>query len=137
MKERLFTGIPFVLAGLLIAFGPITIFPVCAITHDMIMKCHWTARAEHGVGLVIAALGLLTVLVKLPAFRLGLSAAVILSAVTALLLPTVLIGVCSSHNMACRILTLPALTVISTLTIIGAAVNSGLLVKKIKKGETE
>jgi len=31
MKNRLITGILFIILGVLIAFGPITIFPVCGV----------------------------------------------------------------------------------------------------------
>jgi hypothetical protein len=135
MKQRLFAGIPFLAAGLLIAFGPLTLFPVCKSMGDMVMVCHWLSRAELGSGLVIAILGLLTVLVKLSAFRLGVSLAVILNAIAALLYPTILIGVCGGHDMMCRLLTRPSLIVISVLIIIIATVNAGFLAKKLKAGQ--
>ncbi|MDR1867407.1 MAG: DUF4418 family protein [Treponema sp.] len=149
LKGRLFSGIPFFSAGLLIAFGPISLFPVCgagryavsgggmAAMSDTVMVCHWMSRAELAVGLIIAVLGFLTVLVKLPAFRLALSIAIILNAVAALLYPTVLIGVCGGHTMPCRLLTRPALIVFSILLIIGAAINALIIFKNIKKGEVK
>lgn len=120
--------------GLLIALGPQFIFPVCEIpggSHglkepaSMItpMICHWTARAELGAGLVIAFQGLLLILFSGSQIRFGLNAAIGLNGILALLLPSVLIGVCGNTRMNCRSLTLPALVIFSTFVIAGSVIN--------------
>ncbi|MFP3042780.1 DUF4418 family protein [Treponema primitia] len=122
----------FIIIGLLIAIGPLTLFPVCEVMGTMIMKCFWTARAELGIGLVIAILGALGLWFKSPQIRLGLGIGVFLNALLALLIPTVLIGVCDHGHASCRVLTLPALTVLSNLLLLGAIIN-GLVLVKTKK----
>lgn len=153
MKSRLISGIIFLALGLLIALGPQMIFPVCrspvlgeeaaqsAPEKDMgmsehntgnteeisfmnaPMKCHWTARAELGTGLLIAIESLLLILLRSSQIRFGLNLAIGLNGILALLFPTVLIGVCGSTRMNCRSLTLPALVIISGLVIAVSLIN--------------
>jgi hypothetical protein len=129
MKKRLVFGIPFIAIGLLIAFGPLTIFPVCKVMGTMIMKCFWTARAEIGIGLIIAVLGILTLVFKSPQLRLGLEIAVFLNGLLALLIPTILIGVCEHGRASCQVLALPSLTVLSNILLLVAIINGLILIK--------
>ncbi|MDR0868640.1 MAG: DUF4418 family protein [Planctomycetota bacterium] len=121
-----FTGGAALVLGILIAFGPQTLFPVCPPMEYITMKCHSTARVEFALGLLIAFLGLLTLLTDSASFRCGLTVSIFLNAVLALLIPAVLVGVCPGVHMGCRALTLPALVILSGLLATGAAVNLGL-----------
>jgi hypothetical protein len=135
------------LAGILIVLGaliivtPWYIFPVCeakgVTSHSMssmsmgaagdtsagtsaatIMKCGYTARAEAAVGALVILAGL--TLLALPSRDSRRALGVIgigLGAVT-LLIPTVLIGVCTAADAPCRIGTLPALILLGVLTAI-------------------
>ena len=168
MKNRLISGIVFLVFGLLIALGPQIVFPVCRIpdlgeevtqqtseksmgmsdhnlgttegtaegTTSMCipMKCHWTARAELGVGLLIALEGFLLILFGSRQIRFGLNAAIGLNGILALLFPTVLIGVCGSTRMNCRSLTFPALVIISGSVIAGSVINGIYLYKTERIG---
>jgi hypothetical protein len=96
----------------------------------MIMKCHWSAQAEIGVGAVIAALGIALIFFANPKTRLGLSIGIFLSTVLALLIPHALIGGCVSHTMPCRKITFPSVTVISILLLITTALNVLYLARK-------
>ncbi|PYG88535.1 uncharacterized protein DUF4418 [Ruminiclostridium sufflavum DSM 19573] len=135
MKNRLSSGILFVVLGLLIGVGPRTIFSVCPVG-NMPMSCHWSAMAEIGAGMLIALTGALLLLIQNAQIRLGLSFTLFLSGVLALLLPTVLIGMCGSVHMDCNKLTLPALVILSALVIVTSAVNiiSLLLNEKRRSG---
>jgi hypothetical protein len=130
MKNRITSGGVVTVFGLLIALGPQFLFKVCPIMGDMIMKCHWSAQAEIGVGGVIAALGIALIVFANPKTRLGLSIGIFLSAVLALLIPHALIGGCVSHTMPCRKITFPAITVISILLLAGMAFNAFYLSRK-------
>jgi hypothetical protein len=132
MKNRIISGGGVIVAGLLIALGPQFLFKVCPIMGDSIMKCHWSAQAEIGVGGLIAALGAALVIFAAPQIRLGLTIGVFLSGILALLIPHVLIGGCLMHSMACRKITFPAITVISVLLLIGAVLNGLYLARKKK-----
>jgi hypothetical protein len=82
------------------------------------MKCGYTARAEAAVGALVILAGL--TLLALPSRDSRRALGVIgigLGAVT-LLIPTVLIGVCTAADAPCRIGTLPALILLGVLTAI-------------------
>jgi hypothetical protein len=124
MKNRIILGGVVVVFGLLIALGPQFLFKVCPVMGDMIMKCHWTARAEMGVGgPLIAGLGIALIFFANPKIRLGLTVGVFLSGILALLIPHALIGGCVNHTMPCRKITFPAITVIVILLLITAVFN--------------
>lgn len=125
MKNRLITGIGAILFGLLISIGPKTIFKVCAAKPDGTwMKCHWTVQADLGVGLLIAALGVLLLIFSSESTRLGLSIAIALAGILVLLFPTALIGGCSVATMNCQRITFPALELLGSLTVFGFTFNS-------------
>jgi hypothetical protein len=125
MKNRLITGISAIISGLLISIGPKTFFKFCDVKPDgSWMKCHWTGEAEFGIGLFIVVLGVLLLVFSSKQTRLGISFAVALGGILALLFPTVLIGGCAMQNMACKIVAIPVLVVISIFTAIGFTFNS-------------
>ena len=129
MMKRII-GIIFTVLGLLIALGPQLLFKVCPVMDDMFMKCHWTARAEIGVGAFIAILGIALILFIASKIRLALAIGILLSGVHALLIPHVLIGGCPMPSMPCRKIAIPAITVISILLIIGSGFYTVYLSRK-------
>lgn len=159
MKNRLVTGVFFIVLGLILAFGPITIFPVCGIaTHkegeamqmedseskvqnssmsvamSSPMKCHWTARAILGIGVLIVIQGILLLLISSCAIRLGITIGIGLNGILGIVIPTWLIGVCASSKMDCHELTFPALIIISSFILIGSIINGVFLYQTSKKG---
>ncbi|MDR0597945.1 MAG: DUF4418 family protein [Treponema sp.] len=130
MKNRVIAGASAAALGLLIALGPQFLFKVCPVTAGMIMKCHWSARAEIGVGALIAALGIALVVFADPKTQLGLSIGIFLSGALALLVPHGLIGGCPMHSMACRKVAFPSITVISILLLIGSGFYALCLARK-------
>ncbi len=139
MKNKFIFGFLSIAIGLLIALGPLTIFPVCGVHEhsEEVMKCFWTARAELGVGFSISILGLLSIISGNPKFRLGLTAAILLNGILALLFPSVLIGVCGSTHMNCRALTLPALFILSSLIVTASVIQAAYLRYTNKEGTEE
>jgi hypothetical protein len=139
-RQILLAGILIVL-GALIIVTPWYIFPICEVegitSHPessmsmgaasdtsagtgagTIMKCGYTARAEAAVGALVILAGL--TLLALPGrdARRALGVNVIGLGVVTVLIPTILIGVCSAANAPCRIGTLPALILLGVLTAI-------------------
>jgi hypothetical protein len=133
MKNRIISGSAAIVSGLLIALGPQFLFKVCPVMGDMIMKCHWSAQAEIGIGILIAALGIALVIFANPHTQLGLTIGVFLAGILALLIPHVLIGGCPSSHMPCRKITFPAITVVGILLLIAAALNALYLARKTMK----
>jgi hypothetical protein len=130
MKNRIISGGTALVFGLLIALGPQFLFKVCPVMEGIAMKCHWSARAEIGIGALIAALGIALIVFVSPKTRLGLTIGIFLSGVLALLVPHALIGGCVMHSMPCRKIAFPSITVISILLLIGSALNTLYLTRK-------
>ena len=103
------------------------LFPVCE--SEMKMACFFTKKAEIGVGLVIAALGVIYFFLKNKDIRLGISIAQFLNAGLVLAFPAKLTGLCKMSDMACRVKTYPALIVLSVLLALTAAANIVFLIK--------
>jgi len=126
-------GIIFTALGLLIALGPQFLFKVCEPKGDMIMKCYWSARAEIGVGAVIAVLGIALIVFSCSKKQFGFVVGIFLSGINALLIPHALIGGCAMHSMPCRKIAFPAITVISIILLIGAGIYIFALSKQKKR----
>jgi Domain of unknown function (DUF4418) len=129
-KSHIPAGI-LILLGVLVVLTPWFIFPVCEIkgvsdtgmadmnmnsgTH---MKCWYTAEAETGVGALVILTGV--ALLALPG-RVSRKTAGIIGGILGLiviLVPTVLVGICSTPDAPCRIGTLPALLLLGAVTVI-------------------
>ncbi|MDR1943890.1 MAG: DUF4418 family protein [Synergistaceae bacterium] len=122
MKNRIISGVSALILGLLISMGPRYLFKVCEpAPGSRFMNCHWTARAELGVGVMIAVLGLTLLVFKSGGTRLGVACAIFLSGALVLSFPHALIGGCAMEAMACRRTAFPALTVLGVLTVVGSA----------------
>ena len=122
MKNRVIFGLLFIAAGVLIILSPTVLFPVCG-AHEMKMACYYTKQAEIGIGGLIAALGVVYLLFSNKDLHIGLSIAQLFSAVTVILYPLKLTGLCKMADMACRVKTLPALVVLSILLAVIAVIS--------------
>lgn len=128
MKNKLFASVPEIILGILIAISPLTFAKPCQSggMHKMSMMmqpmaCHYTGRAALGIGIVIAVLGLISLLVK-ESVRIGLNIAVIINALLVMAVPTCLIGVCKNPMMPCNSVTRPTLILLAVLAVVFAAV---------------
>lgn len=132
MKNKYVAGVLLMVLGVLIAVGPMSLFPVCEVTPEKTMKCHWTAQMELGVGLVITLTGLLTVLSNDVKVRQGLAMAAAPMGLLAVLAPTVLIGVCANAHMGCAALTRPVLVILGVVVMLVSGLSALLLSKNRK-----
>jgi len=120
MKKNLIFSVTFIILGLFIALGPQFIFKVCNMNCGCcgdVPKCHYTALAEIGMGLLITALGLCFIVFIDPKTQFGLLIGVFLSSIVSLFIPHTLIGGCDMADMTCRRIAFPALTVINIVLI--------------------
>jgi len=73
--------------------------------------CHWTGRAEIGIGFLIVALGACMIVFADIKTQLGLLIGVFFSSIIAIAVPHALIGGCSMATMRCHRVAFPALTI--------------------------
>lgn len=121
MKNKVIIFLTIIL-GLLAAVGPRTIFAVCP-AGEMKMRCYDTAQWELVVGGVYVLAGIGLFLTKSDKLRIALIALQTFLGLVVLLIPTVLVGVCSSPMMHCASVTRPALFVIGVLQIVTGLVS--------------
>lgn len=139
MNQKPTVGIIAMALGVLVALIPIVIFPVCSDMIELIngktlfMKCHWTAMAELLVGMLIVCDGILMIGFKKDQTRLALSIMLFLFGLSVLLIPTVVIGMCETAAMACRVGTEPALIVAGVTTMVAGIGNIFSLSSSLKK----
>jgi hypothetical protein len=151
MKKAIICGSIVIVLGLFIALGPQFLFKVCdpnmvstesassASTDDdccaepaqssccgpsvrSLPICHWSAQAEIGMGLLIAALGACMIVFPEQKTRLGLLIGIFFSSIIALAIPNFLIGGCSTMTMRCHRVAFPALTVESAVLLVFSAI---------------
>jgi hypothetical protein len=141
MNKAVIYGAVVVVLGLLISLGPQFLFKVCGITMtadgvvadccaepseasccgasmDSYPICYWTAQAEMGVGLLIAALGACMIVFTDAKTHLGLLIGVFMASLIAFALPNFLIPGCATSTMQCREVAFPALTIESILLFV-------------------
>jgi hypothetical protein len=155
MKKVIICGSIVIALGLLIALGPQFLFKVCdssmpvSASADLddccaepeinsccgpeassLPICHWSARAEIGIGLLIAALGACMIVFIDPKTHLGLLIGAFLASIIALGIPHSLIGGCVTMTMRCRRIAFPALTIESVVLLVFSAVMITLIAIK-------
>lgn len=124
MKSKPTVGIIAIVFGAFLALIPLVILPVCSNMIEMMngkslfMKCHWTAMAELLAGILIVFDGILLIGFKKQETRIALSIMLLLFGLTALLITTIVIGMCETATMPCRVGAKPALIVVSVLTMV-------------------
>ena len=117
--------------GILYFVGILTFFAPCGPKEDgSWMACHWAGNAVAAFAAVIAVSALCHVFVPSPKIKLGLSLAIIPTALASALLPGNLINLCGMKMMRCHTVMHPAVIVASILVIVAAVVD--ILVQRKK-----
>lgn len=129
MNNRLFIAGIVIILGAILAVTTRYVLPPCSTLVETAsgirvpMKCHWSGQMATGLGVFIVFEGLLLGMMKSVFARLGLSVIVIVTAILAMAVPAVLIGVCAGSAMPCRIGMLPAILVICVLLLLAGIGN--------------
>ena len=107
---------------LAIAIAVIPGFTSCQKSTDLAsaMPCQQSAKAENVVGAPLAVVGVSMFFTRNKSSLLSLSIIGIVLGVSAILIPTGLIGTCQGGIMHCNTLMKPSLIVLGTLTVIGS-----------------
>ncbi len=116
MKQKV-TSIGTIVLGALLAAGPQFLFKPCPTT-EKFMKCFWSCKALIVIGAILALVGVLQLISKEVKSRKVLAVVGLALAVSAILIPTVVIGGCVKADMACKILTFPITNALSTVAIV-------------------
>ena len=112
-----------VIIGLLVLFAPFGFAHVCFPKADGgFMKCHWMGEAVRMLGGLIAALGVVFLLVK--SSRIGIAFSNIGLGVCLILLQTTVIGTCKTATMPCNVYTKPTILLLAIALI---AIDAGYL----------
>jgi hypothetical protein len=122
LNKRLTYGITIVILGLLIALGPRFLFLTCTVHNGILPLCHWSAQAELGMGMLVAALGLCFIVFSDPKTQQGLAIGIFLTSIIVLGIPHALIGGCTAKTMACHRIAFPALTIEGVILLVFSAV---------------
>jgi len=130
VKKNLLCGAVVIVLGLLIALGPEFLFKVCSAHGSTFHLCHWSARAELGIGMLIAALGICLIVFSDLKTQLGLYIGIFFSSIIALSIPNALIGGCNIKTMACRRVAFPAITIISIIALVFSVIMVVYMEKK-------
>jgi len=151
MKKIIISAAIVIVLGLLIALGPRFLFKVCdpnmASTESAssasadadccaepaknsccgpalssLPICHWSAKAEIGMGLLIVALGACMIIFTDQKTHLGLLIGIFFSSIISLAIPNFLIGGCNTMTMRCHRVAFPALTIESAVLLVFSAI---------------
>lgn len=93
------------------------------------MRCHWTANAAPVVAAPLLLAGAVLFFGRTHESRFGFSLLGCLLGLSAILLPTRLIGVCSSEEMVCKLAMEPTLIFCGVLTFAGGVIGAVLAAK--------
>ena len=115
-----------ILVLLALALGVVPLFSDCQSQGNMIslpngttipMRCHWTGRAELAVAAPLLVVGVLTVAGRRRHVLRTLAVLGLVLGAAAILLPTVLIGVCGNPEMICNLVMKPTLLFAGLLAV--------------------
>jgi len=119
-----------IILGIVIAISPWTIAPVCEVNgmyaqlasgKTLPMPCGWTARAEIGLGALLAVAGVLLTIAKSNETKRIIGIFGIAIGVLVILFPTYITKMCALADHPCNLLTKPVLIILGVATIIVAA----------------
>lgn len=146
-KKLIIPALILVIIGVLIAAAPWTFAPVCEVPTDehpdglwvmtmsgkqLPMPCGYTARAEIGVGVGVAAIGAMFLFATSIGAIVALGAVSGLMGASAIALPTALTKTCALESHTCNTMMLPTILLLG-IALICVAVGVVLYRKKLSQ----
>lgn len=123
----------FLLSGLFLILL-YTAFAPCGPKEDgSFMRCQWAWRANVALAYNLLFLSLVHLIANRPEVKLGLSAGIVGIAITGLLIPEKIIGLCMMDTMRCHTHTKGGVYVFSVLILVTVLADIFLSVIKVKK----
>lgn len=109
-------------------------FPVCSMSGDKIMNCHWAGEVLFALSLVLSGLSLVHIFIPDEKIKAGMDISSACFAVFAMLIPGNLIALCKNTEMPCRNGTSVWTTVFMLSIIIIAAVDLFVYMQSLSSG---
>jgi hypothetical protein len=97
------------------------------------MKCYWTAHAAIATAIPLLAVAILMAFNRRAETWRALGILGMILGVMAILLPTLLIGVCQHPGASCNLVMKPALILAGTLVIVASLVSVALPMRKVEQ----
>ena len=118
------TDVLLLVLNLIFFVGIQTVFAPCEARPDgSWMTCHWAGQAFIGIAAALLAIAVMHLVIPRIQVKIGLSLAMIPVSVLAFAVPDHLIDLCMMETMHCHTVMEPAVTVISLLNVLLAAVD--------------
>ena len=133
MKKHSVWPVVIVVLAVIGAIGSMTFFGPCVHEDGSFGACHWAGQAVTGIAALLLVISLVRLLFPDAGVRMGLSAAMIPTAVLGALMPGVLIGLCMMDNMRCHSVMRPFTVIMSVLEILAAVLDMICLKRKRAK----
>lgn len=119
--------------SIVLAIGALYLFHACGPMDDgSWMKCHWAQQISSALGAVLAVQSVIAILAKTNAARAAAAAAMVPTAVMAILVPNTIIPLCMMADMQCQAIMKPAVRLVAGVILVLAAVNAVLSAKADK-----
>ncbi len=124
MKRSSLCALFTLVLAVVIAVGSVSFLGPCIHEDESFGACHWAGQALFGLGLLLAAESLFTLLVKDLRMRQGCLVTIWMTAVLGFFIPGTLIDLCSMATMRCVALMQPAMRILCALIVLIALIGT-------------
>lgn len=132
-KSTRILSIVTLVCSILLTLGTMYVFHACGPKDDgSWMACHWAQQTVAALGAVLTVQSVIAILCKTNAARASVSAAMIPTAVVALMTPAGLINLCMMADMRCQAIMKPAVRLVAAIILILVVVNTAVSAKADK-----
>lgn len=97
-----FTDIQFLVFSILYLIGIKLWFPVCEMSGDMVMSCHWAGEVLFALSVLLVVMSLIHILIPDERVKAGIDIPCAGIAVLSTMIPGSIISLCKNSEMQCR-----------------------------------